>query len=331
MHSTFRGPTTILLIGAAVAVGLAACNKAPPPAQSSASAAAAVVTDTPPPPLPVYAQPPIPAAGYMWTPGYWAWNDGADDYYWVPGTWAQPPRAGLYWTPGYWEFRSGRYAFNPGYWGSRVGFYGGIDYGYGYGGSGYQGGRWQGDRFQYNTAVNSVGNAHIRDVYRQTVVARQAPSHVSFSGGGGASARASSAELEAARAQRIEPTPVQNQHLRLAGANPGLRASVNRGRPAIAATPRPAMFAGPGVVTDARTETPYRPPVGRPRPAQQFSATMPTRSAPEARPATATPNFQPRSMERAAPAHQAPPPAHAAPPPARQAEATPAPKDLHPH
>jgi hypothetical protein len=24
-----------------------------------------------PPPLPVYAQPPIPAPGYLWTPGYW--------------------------------------------------------------------------------------------------------------------------------------------------------------------------------------------------------------------------------------------------------------------
>ena len=37
-----------------------------------------------PPELPVYEQPPLPAPGYIWTPGYWAY--GPDGYYWVPGT-----------------------------------------------------------------------------------------------------------------------------------------------------------------------------------------------------------------------------------------------------
>jgi hypothetical protein len=32
-----------------------------------------------PPALPVYVQPPIPAPGYLWTPGYWAY--GAAGYY----------------------------------------------------------------------------------------------------------------------------------------------------------------------------------------------------------------------------------------------------------
>lgn len=27
-----------------------------------------------PPPLPVYAQPPIPGPGYLWTPGYWGYG-----------------------------------------------------------------------------------------------------------------------------------------------------------------------------------------------------------------------------------------------------------------
>ena len=43
-----------------------------------------------PPELPVYEQPICPGDGYIWTPGYWAW-DG--DYYWVPGTWVMAPRS----------------------------------------------------------------------------------------------------------------------------------------------------------------------------------------------------------------------------------------------
>jgi hypothetical protein len=54
----------------------------------------------PPPPLPIYDQPPMPAPGYYWTPGYWAWNNY--DYYWVPGVWVEPPQPGLLWTPGFW-------------------------------------------------------------------------------------------------------------------------------------------------------------------------------------------------------------------------------------
>jgi hypothetical protein len=48
--------------------------------------------------LPVYDQPPIPEPGYIWTPGYWAWDDDSG-YYWVPGTWVLPPEPALLWTP----------------------------------------------------------------------------------------------------------------------------------------------------------------------------------------------------------------------------------------
>jgi hypothetical protein len=43
------------------------------------------------PELPVYEQPICPGDGYIWTPGYWAW-DG--EYYWVPGTWVMAPKSG---------------------------------------------------------------------------------------------------------------------------------------------------------------------------------------------------------------------------------------------
>src|ERR1700745_2074836 len=93
-----------------------------------------------PPALPVYTQPVIPGPGYLWTPGYWAW--GPEGYYWVPGTWVLPPAIGLLWTPGYWGWLDGRYFWHAGYWGPHIGFYGGVNYGFGYFGTGFVGGRW---------------------------------------------------------------------------------------------------------------------------------------------------------------------------------------------
>ena len=46
-----------------------------------------------------------------------------------------------------------------------VGFYGGVNYGYGYTGNGYWGGRWSGNNFQYNTAVTRVNTNVINNTY----------------------------------------------------------------------------------------------------------------------------------------------------------------------
>lgn len=126
-------------------------------AQTCACAGAGIQADVAPPPLPDYDQPPIPEPGYLWTPGYWAWN--TYDYYWVPGTWVEPPQPGLLWTPGYWSFADGVYAFNRGYWGPHVGFYGGVYYGFGYGGVGYEGGHWENGVFFYNRTVNRLASS----------------------------------------------------------------------------------------------------------------------------------------------------------------------------
>src|SRR5208282_4820785 len=69
-----------------------------------------------PPALPVYEQPMVPSVGYLWTPGYWSWGGDA-------------------------------FAWNEGYWGQSVGFYGGVNYGFGYGGVGYEGGYWNNGAF----------------------------------------------------------------------------------------------------------------------------------------------------------------------------------------
>src|SRR5579863_997894 len=83
-----------------------------------------------PPPLPEYDQPPCPGDDYIWTPGYWDYS--SEGYYWVPGAWVNAPYQGALWTPGYWDYSGSRYGFHHGYWGRHIGYYGGINYGYGY-------------------------------------------------------------------------------------------------------------------------------------------------------------------------------------------------------
>jgi hypothetical protein len=200
-----------------------------------------------PPPLPDYEQPLCPEDGYLWTPGYWAWGGGG--YYWVPGTWVQPPRVGVLWTPGYWGFVGGVYAFHAGYWGPHVGFYGGVNYGYGYGGVGFVGGRWAGNSFAYNRTVVNVNVTNVHNTYNETVVNNVTVNKVSYNGGaGGVAAVPTAQERTVAREPHVAATPMQRQHIQEAARNPGLTAAANGGHPAIAATPKPAAFSAPGVV-----------------------------------------------------------------------------------
>lgn len=200
-----------------------------------------------PPPLPIYEQPPIPGAGYIWTPGYWAWGDGG--YYWVPGTWVLPPAIGLLWTPGYWGWSDGVYAWNAGYWGPHIGFYGGVNYGCGYFGRGYDGGYWNKGSFYYNRSVNNISNVNITNVYNRTVVNNTTINRVSYNGGnGGVTAQPTRQEQAVARAPHVPPTAVQTQHINAARSDPSLRAAKNHGVPPVAATRVPGRFSGPGAV-----------------------------------------------------------------------------------
>jgi hypothetical protein len=195
-----------------------------------------------PPALPVYVQPPCPADGYIWTPGYWAWADG--DYYWVPGTWVLAPEPGLLWTPGYWAWEGVGFVFHEGYWAPHVGFYGGINYGFGYGGVGFEGGYWRSGRFYYNRAIANVSVANVHNVYTKTVI-HNTINVVSYNGGsGGTTARPTAAELRAAAEVHLPPLAAQIEHTRLARTNPALRAVANHGRPPIAATPHVGQFNG---------------------------------------------------------------------------------------
>jgi len=208
----------------------------------------------PPPALPVYAQPPCPEAGYLWTPGYWAY--GPYGYYWVPGTWVLAPVAGYLWTPGYWGWGGNAYIWHAGYWGPQVGYYGGINYGYGYNGYGYSGGYWRDRRFYYNRSVNNVNVVNIHNVYNTTVVNRVNVERVSYNGGrGGVTARPTAAQEAAMREQHVAATNTQLEHQQAAGRDRSLQATVNHGRPPIAATAKPTAFHGPGVVAARNAPT----------------------------------------------------------------------------
>jgi WXXGXW repeat (2 copies) len=215
-----------------------------------------------PPALPVYEQPPCPAEGYIWTPGYWAYGD--DDYYWVPGTWVLAPEVGFLWTPGYWGWGGDRFIFYEGYWGPRVGFYGGINYGFGYFGEGYEGGRWDHDRFFYNRSVNNVDVTNIHNVYNTTVINNTTVNRVSYNGGnGGINARPTPEQEAAAHERHAPPVAAQTQHVQAARDNPELRASANQGKPPVAATPKPGAFKDPAVVPAKEAGAPYQPPANR--------------------------------------------------------------------
>jgi WXXGXW repeat (2 copies) len=215
-----------------------------------------------PPAIPVYDQPVCPGDGYIWVPGYWAWDADFDDYYWVPGTWVEPPEVGFLWTPGYWGWNGAAFVFNEGYWGPEVGFYGGIDYGFGYFGNGFVGGRWDNGHFFYNTAVWHVDKTVVHNTYVNNVTIVN-NNRVSYNGGqGGITARATAQEEAARNERHVGPVAAQQQQMRAAQGNRDLRASENHGKPNIAATERPGVFTE-HVAKAKEAGAPYNPPANR--------------------------------------------------------------------
>ncbi len=250
MHCLWR-TAAALLIGMSTPVALVASALAQScvcPPVGAAFSGPVIQAEEPPPPLPEYEQPPMPAPGYQWTPGYWAWNN--TDYYWVPGVWVEPPRVAVLWTPPYWGFVAGVYMFHPGYWAPHVGFYGGINYGFGYGGNGYAGGRWDNGRFFYNRAVNNFGAVHVGATYDAPVtINRTNIPNVSYNGGqGGLQVKPTPEQEQVVAEPHVPATPAQISHVRTASVNPEQFRFANQGKPAVAATPRPGDLKGPGVV-----------------------------------------------------------------------------------
>lgn len=294
----------------------------------------------PPPALPDYQQPPAPGDDYLWTPGYWGYAQAG--YYWVPGAWVQAPYEGALWTPGYWGFSRGHYGFYPGYWGRHIGFYGGINYGFGYIGFGYQGGYWNGGHFNYNRTVNNVDVRVVHNVYNYRVNNNTTNmTRVSFNGGsGGVQVRARPQELVALREQHAAPMSTQIQHEQAARADRAQFFSANQGHPASLAVAHPvaadrnvrAPEAMPARTQPVPQERQVRPEQRPATPQQRQMAPPPQRQATphEQRPVAAPEQRRAAPTERQA----APPPRQARPPQERQAppqrKNAPKPEEEHP-
>ncbi len=274
-------------------------------ATSSAQIGIGISVRIGPPALPVYAQPLCPGSGYLWTPGYWAWNDDAG-YYWVPGTWVVAP-VGMLWTPGYWGWSDGLYAWHGGYWGPHVGFYGGINYGFGYGGVGFGGGEWRGGGFYYNRAVTNVSVTNVTNVYSKTVIVNHTTT-VSYNGGaGGVEARPTPQEEAYAKEPHTEPLASQVQQRQLASQNRQNFASENHGRPAVAATARAGDFSSHSVVAARAAGGEYHAPAMSPREARGPAASSENHEAkPNEESRSAAPKPK-NSEERPKPNASAPP------------------------
>jgi hypothetical protein len=230
------------LLGVMALTLLIGFNLAPAPAAAGIYVS---ITEAPPE-LPVYDPPPLPGEGYMWTPGYWAWDEEEGDYYWVPGAWVMAPQPGYLWTPGYWGWNDGVYAWNAGYWGPTVGYYGGVCYGYGYTGQGFHGGHWDHGAYYYNRSVVNIGNVRVTRVYSKPVSHSQ--NKISFNGGPrGLQLKPTEQERLLATHAHLGPTAAQKQHHFSAHLNKGLFFKANRGNPTITGVAKPGQFSGPGV------------------------------------------------------------------------------------
>ena len=98
--------TRKLLMSLLIAAGIALPGAAPADPRVSVG----IHIGPPPPPVVVA---PVPPPGYLWAPGYWAW-DGYR-YVWVDGR-QVVARPGYVWVPDRWERRGHYWHHRHGHW-----------------------------------------------------------------------------------------------------------------------------------------------------------------------------------------------------------------------
>src|SRR5262249_28059854 len=113
----------------------------------------------------------------------------------------------------------------------------------GYFGNGYEGGRWDRGHFYYNRSVNNVNVTVVKNVYNTTIVHQTVINRVSYNGGnGGINVRPTREQEDISRQRHVGTVPSQQRHMQEARNDRDQRASVNHGRPNIAASSKPGDF-----------------------------------------------------------------------------------------
>lgn len=76
-----------------------------------------------PPPAPIYEAVPAPRPGYVWQPGYWAWDDHGHKHKWKQGKWAKDRPGYVYESPR-WVQASNGWVMQPERWNQGPGDHG---------------------------------------------------------------------------------------------------------------------------------------------------------------------------------------------------------------
>ncbi|CAG2156267.1 hypothetical protein D3C87_1210270 [compost metagenome] len=76
-----------------------------------------------PPPAPIYEAVPAPRHGYIWQPGYWAWDDHGHKHKWKQGKWAKDRPGYVYESPR-WVQASNGWVMQPERWNQGPGDHG---------------------------------------------------------------------------------------------------------------------------------------------------------------------------------------------------------------
>jgi hypothetical protein len=149
---------------------------------------------------------------------------------------------------------------------------------------GFFGGYWRGGNYYYNRSVTNVNVTVIHNTYNTTVVNNHTTiNRVSYNGGpGGINARPTHEEMAAEHERHVPMTDEQNRHFESARGDRRFLASVNHGRPEVAATPRSGEFKGRGVER-GRNRPDTRADFNHPEGAQESSGRIREDRPPSAR------------------------------------------------
>jgi hypothetical protein len=94
---------------AVLAIALAGAFAAPLAAQARVNVDVDIA-----PPAAIVEDAPV-REGFVFTPGYWQWDEAHRNHTWVKGDY-QPARRGEHWVPHEWQQQNGKYHLNEGHW-----------------------------------------------------------------------------------------------------------------------------------------------------------------------------------------------------------------------